>query len=136
MVLYLSLADALETHEAFELRQAHEVDERDARRRGVLQEALEGRLRVDAEASFRQLGVEDLEARAPWVCNEGPRGLVPAPLFQPVWKSKFYGAFDAIDATPARWRGGAGSSPLDGAFLHRFQLLEDAADVGRVVGQG
>ena len=41
----------------------------------------------------------------------------------PVWKSKFYGAFvlnrrvvlHAIDATPARWRGGAGSSPLDGA---------------------
>ena len=39
----------------------------------------------------------------------------------PVWKSKFYGAFvlnhrvvlDAIDATPARWRGDAGSSPLD-----------------------
>ena len=31
---------------------------------------------------------------------------------------KFYGAFvvlHAIDATPARWRGGAGSSPLDGA---------------------
>ena len=29
---------------------------------------------------------------------------------------KFYGAFDlhAIDATPARWRGDAGSSPLDG----------------------
>ena len=36
----------------------------------------------------------------------------------PVWKSKFYGAFivlHAIDATPARWRGDAGSSPLDGA---------------------
>ena len=41
---------------------------------------------------------------------------------QPVWKSKFYDAFvlnhivvlHAIDATPARWRGGAGSSPLDG----------------------
>ena len=30
-----------------------------------------------------------------------------------VWKSKFYGAF--IDATPARWRGDAGSSPLDRA---------------------
>ena len=38
-------------------------------------------------------------------------------------KSKRYGAFvlnrrvvlHAIDATPARWRGGAGSSPLDGA---------------------
>ena len=40
-----------------------------------------------------------------------------------VWKSKLYGAFvlnhrvvlDAIDATPARWRGDAGSSPLDRA---------------------
>ena len=38
-------------------------------------------------------------------------------------KSKFYGAIvlnrrvvlHAIDATPARWRGDAGSSPLDGA---------------------
>ena len=43
-----------------------------------------------------------------------------------VWKSKFYGAFvlnlrvdlHAIDATPARWRGDAGSSPLDGASKH------------------
>jgi hypothetical protein len=42
---------------------------------------------------------------------------------QPVWKSKFYGAFvlnrrvvlHAIDATPARWRGDAGSSPLERA---------------------
>ena len=41
----------------------------------------------------------------------------------PVWKSKFYGEFvlnhrvvlHAIDATPARWRGDADSSPLDGA---------------------
>ena len=41
---------------------------------------------------------------------------------EPVWKSKFYGAFvlncrvvlHAIDATPARWRGDAGASPLDG----------------------
>jgi len=40
-----------------------------------------------------------------------------------VWKSSFYGAFvlnrrvdlHAIDATPARWRDDAGSSPLDGA---------------------
>ena len=35
--------------------------------------------------------------------------------FRPVWKSKFYGAFNAIDATHARWRGDAGSSPLDRA---------------------
>ena len=41
----------------------------------------------------------------------------------PVWKSTFYGVFvlkrrvvfHAIDATPARWRGDAGSSPLDRA---------------------
>ena len=40
-----------------------------------------------------------------------------------VWKSKFYGPFvlnhrvvlHAVDATPARWRGDAGSSPLDRA---------------------
>ena len=40
-----------------------------------------------------------------------------------MWKSKFYGAFvlnrrvvlHAIDATPARWRGDAGSWPLDRA---------------------
>ena len=34
-----------------------------------------------------------------------------------MWKSKFYRRVDlhAIDATPARWRGDAGSSPLDGA---------------------
>ena len=40
-----------------------------------------------------------------------------------MWKSKFYGAFvlnhrvvlHAIDATPARWRGDACSSPLDRA---------------------
>jgi hypothetical protein len=45
------------------------------------------------------------------------------PRVPSVWKSKFYGAFvlnrrvllHAIDATPARWRGDAGSSPLDGA---------------------
>ena len=42
---------------------------------------------------------------------------------RPVWKSKFYGAFvlnhrvvlHAIDAMPARWRGDAGSSPLERA---------------------
>ena len=44
---------------------------------------------------------------------------------RPVWKSKFYGAFvlnrrivlQAIDATPVRWRGDAGSSPLDRASM-------------------
>ena len=47
---------------------------------------------------------------------------VTSKMFSPVWKSN-YGAFvlncrvdpHAIDATPARWRGDAGSSPLDGA---------------------
>ena len=44
---------------------------------------------------------------------------------KPVWKSKFYVAFvlnhrvvlHAIDAAPARWRGDAGSSPLDRARM-------------------
>jgi len=56
---------------------------------------------------------------------------------QPVWKSKFYGAFvpnhrvvlHAIDATPARWRGDAGSSPLDrartAASLPRNDLVKN-----------
>ena len=43
------------------------------------------------------------------------------PSRRPVWKSKFYGVFvlncrvnlHAIDVTPDRWRGDAGSSPLD-----------------------
>ena len=48
---------------------------------------------------------------------------LPADKSAPGWKSNFYGAFvlnhrvvlHAIDATPARWRGDAGSSPLDRA---------------------
>ena len=48
-----------------------------------------------------------------------------------MWKSYFYGAFvlncrvdlHAIDATPARWRGDAGSSPLDGASEHPTHWL-------------
>ena len=44
-------------------------------------------------------------------------------IAEPVWKSKFYGAFvlnhrvdlHAIEQASRRWRGGAGSSPLDGA---------------------
>ena len=127
MVLYLTLADALQTHEAFELRQAHEVDERDARRGGVLQEPLERRLRVDAEASFRQLRVEDLEARAPWVCNEGPRGLVPAAGFQPVWKSKFYGAVES-SLRPPRHRRDACSM----AWWCRFLTARPSQD-GRII---
>ena len=54
-----------------------------------------------------------------------------------VWKSKFYGAFvlnrrvvlHAIDAPPARWRGDAGSSPLDrartAASLPRNDLVKN-----------
>ena len=57
--------------------------------------------------------------------------------YSPVWKSKFYGAFvlnhrvvlQAIDATPARWRGDAGSSPLDrarsAASLPRNDLVKN-----------
>ena len=59
--------------------------------------------------------------------DEAPNALVKvarsSTALPAVWKSKFYGSFvlnrrvvlHAIDATPARWRGGAGSSPLDGA---------------------
>ena len=51
-------------------------------------------------------------------------------LSMPVWKSKFYGAFvlnhrvvlHAIDATPARWRGDAGSS------VEQTRRNEDAID--------
>ena len=47
----------------------------------------------------------------------------PTPQPAPVWKSIFRGAFvpnrrvdlHAVDAASARWRGDAGSSPLDGA---------------------
>ena len=51
------------------------------------------------------------------------RDKIVVAALEPVWKSEFYGAFvlnrrivlHAIDATPARWRGDAGSSPLDRA---------------------
>ena len=74
-----------------------------------------------------------LHVVARWVCDfrqvnglrhhRMQRDVVARQQRAPVWKSKFYGAFvlnrrvdlHAIDATPARWRGGAGSSPLDGA---------------------
>ena len=53
-----------------------------------------------------------------------------------VWKSKFYGAFvlnlrvdlHAIDAAPARWRGDAGSSPLDRASTATSSPRNDAPD--------
>ena len=51
-----------------------------------------------------------------------------AQMFKTVWKSKFYGVF-VLDATPARWRGDAGSSPLDrartAASLPRNDLVKD-----------
>jgi hypothetical protein len=47
---------------------------------------------------------------------------------------KFYGSFlnrrvdlHAIDATPARWRGDAGSSPLDGASTAESSPRNDYA---------
>ena len=57
-------------------------------------------------------------AREVWEAVGPPTG-----WSRPAWKSKFYGAFvlnhrvvlHAIEATPARWRGDAGSSPLDRA---------------------
>ena len=56
-----------------------------------------------------------------------------------VWKSKFYGAFvlnhrvvlHAIDATPARWRRDAGSSPLDRA---RTAASSPRDDLVKIVG--
>ena len=76
---------------------------------------------------------------------------------RPVWESKFYVAFvlnrrvslHAIDATPARWRGDAGSSPLDRArtaapsprnvhpthCLISTQELASVGEVRRVAGQ-
>ena len=63
-----------------------------------------------------------------------------APRYEcvPVWKSKFYGAFvlnrrvdlHAIDATPARWRGGVGSSPLDGASAATSSPRNDLVIIG------
>jgi hypothetical protein len=58
----------------------------------------------------------------------------------PVWKSKFYGAFvlnrrvdlHAIDATPARWRGDVGSSPLDGASAAASSPRNDSVKNYRV----
>ena len=57
-----------------------------------------------------------------------------------VWKSKFYGAFvlnhrvvlHAIDATPARWRGVARSSPLDRARTAAPSPGNDSAPVALV----
>jgi hypothetical protein len=52
-----------------------------------------------------------------------------------VWKSKFYGVFlHAIDATLARWRGDAGSSPLDGHPTHWLDSTQ--APTGYRVSKG
>ena len=53
-----------------------------------------------------------------------------------MWKSKFHGAFvlnrravlHAIDATPARWRGDAGFSPLDGASTAASSSRDDLVE--------
>ena len=58
-----------------------------------------------------------------------------------MWKSKFYGAFvlkrradlHAIDATPARWRGGAGSSLLDGASTAASSSRNDLVENYRAI---
>ena len=58
----------------------------------------------------------------------------------PVWKSKFYDAFvlnhivvlHAIDATPARWRDDADSSPLDGTSAATPSLRNDLVKNCRV----
>ena len=66
-----------------------------------------------------------------------------------MWKSRFYGAFvlnrriglHAIDATPARWRGDAGSSPPDRARTEHLThwlistqvaIIEDAEKRGEL----
>ena len=57
-----------------------------------------------------------------------------------MWKSKFYDAFvlnhivvlHAIDATPARWRGDADSSPLDGTSAATPSLRNDLVKNCRV----
>ena len=69
-----------------------------------------------------------------------PDGSVKCVLYGPVWKSKFYGAFvlhcrvvlHAIDAMPARWRGDAGSSPLDGASTAASSPRNDLVENYRV----
>ena len=57
-----------------------------------------------------------------------------------MWKSKYYGAFvlnrrvdlHAIDAPPARWRGNAGSSPIDRARTQASSPRNDLVKNSRV----
>ena len=61
----------------------------------------------------------------------------PTPQPAPVWKSKFRGAFvpkrrvdlHAVDAASARWRGGAGSSPLDGVSTTALSPRNDIVEL-------
>ena len=76
----------------------------------------------DRDADCACDGACDLGADADCALAYGAGGAKPDG-WCPVWKSKFYVAFvldrrvvlHAIDATPARWRDDAGSSPLDRA---------------------
>ena len=72
----------------------------------------EGRGTSTAAAQAAALIEED-----PASASDNKRDQRDFALWKAVWKSKFYGAFDlhAINATPARWRGDAGSSALDSA---------------------
>ena len=78
----------------------------------------EGRGTSTAAAQAAALVAED-----PASASDAKRDQRDFALWKAVWKSKFYGAFvlnhrvvlHTIDATPARWRGDAGSSALDSA---------------------
>ena len=101
-----------------ELEHGHAGPVRDEGAQGAGQEAAV----QAAEPAGRGELPHDRERRPPLDLRLGALLLVLRHL-EPVWKSKFYGAFvlnrrvvlHAIDATPARWRGDAGSSPLDRA---------------------
>ena len=84
----------------------------------------------NADALYRPLRTPPSHARAArplrlreHLSRSAPPPPPPAPGVESCGKSNFYGAFvlnrpvvlHAIDATPARWRGDAGSSPLGGA---------------------
>ena len=64
------------------------------------------------------------------------------PSSPPVWKSKFYGTFvlnlrvvlHAIDATPARWRGDAGSSSLRNDLVKNYRVHAMPSSRRRVDG--
>ena len=78
-----------------------------------------GRLKFDST----QVQARPGGGRGPGGGAREARGAPPGVASRAVWKSNFYGAFvlnhrvvlHAIDASPARWRGDACSSPLDGA---------------------